>query len=85
MQAPTNKVIAGSVVATIAAPLSLIVVYLINGFGFGCWGDPTATAVACKTVLPNTISAAITAVFTGILTLAAGYAVPEGGQGGGKP
>jgi len=73
---PTNKNIAAAVVAAIAAPFSTIIDYMINGFGFGCWADPTATAVACAHQLPATVMLAISGVFTGLASLAAGYSMP---------
>lgn len=81
MQMPTNKVLAASAAGTVAAPLSLIIVYLFNGIAFGCWGDPTATAVACVNHVPSSIIDATSALFTGGSVLLSGYWVPESGTG----
>ena len=79
MQMPTNKVLAASAAGVIAAPAALWVVYLFNGLVFGCWADPTATAVACTNHVPASITDATSALFTGASVLLSGYVVPEGG------
>lgn len=59
---PTTKTVVGTIAGGIAAPLSIIVCWLINGLGWGCWADPQAAAVACKTSMPNGVQGAFSAV-----------------------